>query len=125
MRKQEPKKKLWNSGDKAAQERVAYVVVYDLGRSLLSELFVSLSNQRIISHTTRTDSVGPMTSSDYSVAEEVLNKDPRIRQAYERRGLNVSNAAFDIWAYGAQKIGNVNGRRRVKVVFDYKEPSTM
>lgn len=124
VRKQEPKKKLWNSGDITAKKRIAYVAVFDLGRNLLSEVLVSLSNQRIISIKGLQDSIAPMISTDYSVAEEVLKSDPRIKRAYERRGLNVTYAAFDIWAFGAQTIGNVPGRRRVKLVANYQDPET-
>lgn len=124
VRKQEPKKKLWNSGDPTAKKRIAYVAVYDVRRNLLSEVLVSLSNQRIISIKGLQNSLPPMTGSDHSVAEEVLRRDPRVIRAYERRGLNVSYAAFDIWAFGAQKIGNVAGRRRVKLVANYQDPKT-
>lgn len=124
VRKQEPKKKLWNSGDTTAKQRIAYAAVYDLGRSLLSEVLVSLSSQRIISVKSRKDCVAPKTSYEFTIAKEILKKDPRIKRAYERRGLNATNAAFDIWAFGAQEDGNVIGRRRVKLVANYQDPET-
>lgn len=122
VRNQEPKKKLWNSGDNAAKERIAYAAVYDLDNNHFSEVLVSLKTQSVISVRERKDRIPPMTVYEQTTAKKILQKDPRIIQAYERRGLNVSNAAFDIWAFGVQKEGNVIGRRRVKLVANYKDP---
>lgn len=124
VRKQEPKKRLWNSGDNAAKQRNAYAAVFDMGRNLLSEVLVSLSSQRIISVKSRKDSVAPITNYEYDMATEVLQNDSRITRAYERRGLNASYAAFDLWAFGAQTDGNVIGRRRLRLVANYKDPET-
>lgn len=122
VRNQEPKKKFWNSGDNTAKERIAYAAVYDLDKSCSFEVLVSLKTNRILSVQERKDSVPPMTTYEYTLATDLLRKDPRIKQAYERRGLNISNAAFDIWAYGLQKDDNVIGRRRVKLVANYRDP---
>lgn len=124
VRNQEPKKKLWNSGDSAARERIAYAAVYDLSSNRLSEVLVSLQRQTVISVKERKDSIPAITEYEQTTAKELLRNDPRIMRAYERRGLNISNAAFDIWAYGVQKEGNVVGRRRVKFVANYKDPVT-
>lgn len=127
VRQQEPKKKLWNLGDPTAKRRIAYAAVYDVDRNILSEVLVSLSSQRVISIQSRKDSVAPITSYEQNIAKEVLRNDPRIKRAYERRGLNASQAAFDIWAFGAegaQKGGNSLGRRRVKLVANYQDPET-
>lgn len=124
VRQQEPKKKLWNSGDKAAKQRIAYAAVFDLSSNMLSEVSISLSKQSIISVKSRKDSVPVLTRNDYETAYEVLRKDPRIKQAYERRGLNASYAGLDIWAYGAHTINNGIGRRPVKLIANYKDPAT-
>ncbi|KAJ6635453.1 Primary amine oxidase, partial [Pseudolycoriella hygida] len=124
IRNQEPNKKLWNLGDKAARERKAYAAVYDSDRRHLLEIIVSLDTKRVLSVKKSRDSIPPMTSSDYSIAKEVLQKDPRVIRAFERRGLNVTYASFDIWAFGAHEEGNVEGRRRVRLVTNYKDPST-
>lgn len=124
VRQKEPKKKLWNSGNVDAMERKAYVAVFDLDQNLLSEVLVSLTKQRVISVTPRPNSVGPVTPYEYETATKVLENDSRIKLAYARRGLNVSNAAFDIWAFGSDVLNNVVGRRRVELVFNYKDPAT-
>lgn len=122
VRKQEPKKKEWNSGGQAAKERVAYAAVLDVGRDVLSEVLISLSSRRIISKKDSLQSVAAITKVEYDSAAEILRSDRRIINAYERRGLNMSYASFDIWAFGAT--GNVGGKRLIRVVPDYKDSET-
>lgn len=124
VRKQEPKKKIWNSGAPAARERIAYAAVQDLGKNRLSEVLVSLRSQRVISVDRRKVSVTPLTQYEIETAQKIFSTDANIKRAYERRGLNGSYAASHEWVFGAFGNGKVNGRRLVKSVPYYNEPGT-
>lgn len=125
VRQQEPKKKLWNAGDRATLERIAYAAVYDMGSNLLWELVISLTRKTVISAMKRPDQVPPITEYEYSIARELAAADSRVIFAYEVRGLNASYAKFDVWPFGSQgPNGNIPGRRRVMNLCNYADPET-
>lgn len=122
VRKQEPKKVEWNSGRSSAKIRTAYAAVLDLSRNALYEVLINLKSRIVISWKKSPKNVAAVTIDENNRATEILLKDPRIISSYERRGLNMSYAAMDIWAFGAS--GNVNGRRLVRAVPNYQDPAT-
>ncbi|KAJ6635451.1 Primary amine oxidase [Pseudolycoriella hygida] len=124
VRQQVPDKSLWNSGDKASRQRIAYAAVYDLRKNYLLQVLVSLSSKSVVSVKKSKDSIPPLTKYEITTGEEILSKDSRIKEAYERRGLNATYAAFIMWAFGAQEEGNAIGRRRVRPIAYYKDPET-
>ncbi len=124
VRKQEPKKKLWNSGNNAAKERIAYAAVYDISNNVLSEVLVSLKSNRIISIKKQIGKQTLMTDYDYKTSEFLCQNDERVKKGYLRRGLNVSNAAFDHWSNGASSIIEYPGRRIVKAIGLYQDSDT-
>lgn len=119
IRKQEPKKKLWNSGAEAAFERMAYAAIFDRKTNRLYEVSISLTKQRIVSVAYRPNSIPPISSYEYELAAEIALADRRVIYAYESRGLNASNIRIDTWAFEAQR--NTPGRRQVRIIFNYKD----
>ncbi|KAJ6635454.1 hypothetical protein Bhyg_14040 [Pseudolycoriella hygida] len=125
VRKQEPDKKLWNSGHWTGRKRMMFAAVFDLRNHTLYEVKICLTTGKIESVEEKEEMIPPIMKSDYEIANEVALGDPRIAKAFERRGLNLSHAHFDMWAVGEHVPGSNKGQRRVKLVANYKPPGTL
>jgi primary-amine oxidase len=100
LRRQDPPKKEWLSGA-ARDQRLAYAVVFDYKKGLLSEVQVDLGQGKMIDVKERPGSKPPLLIEEYDRAREIVRADKRWQNAMKSRGFEDFDDLFlDVWGPG-------------------------
>jgi len=113
VRKADPKKADWLAG-RVKDFRHAYAAVYDIHKSVLSEIEIDLRSNQILSVRDLPGIQPPVLMEEYTRAREIIRADAGWQNAMKKRGFtNLEDLFIDPWAPGLLRGDEKRGGQRL------------